>query len=69
MRVFISAVVIALFSFPAYALPGFDDIKASYKRSDALLLDRHGVVIHELRIDAKDRRLEWAGIRKSRRLS
>ncbi len=61
MRIFIIAVVIVLLSFPAYALPGFDDIKASYKRSDALLLDRHGAVIHELRIDAKGRRLEWVG--------
>ena len=28
----------------AYALPSFEDVKKSYKKSDAVLLDRHGAV-------------------------
>ena len=63
MRIVFIAVAIVLLSFPAHALPGFDDIRASYLKSDAVLLDRHGAVIHELRIDAKGRRLDWAGIK------
>jgi len=46
-----------------YALPTFEDVKKSYKKSDAVLLDRHGVVIHELRVDAKGRRLDWKALK------
>jgi penicillin-binding protein 1C len=38
----------------------YDEVKASYKKSDAVLLDRHGVVINDLRVDSKGRRLDWA---------
>ncbi|MBI5849206.1 MAG: penicillin-binding protein 1C [Nitrospirae bacterium] len=48
----------------AYALPSFEDVKKSYKKSDAVLLDRHGVVIHELRVDAKGRRLQWTALKE-----
>ncbi|HYA31548.1 MAG TPA: penicillin-binding protein 1C, partial [Thermodesulfovibrionales bacterium] len=47
----------------ADAMPSFPEVKDSYRKSDALLLDRHGKVIHELRVDPKGRRLEWTGIR------
>ena len=43
----------------AHAMPSFQEIKDSYKKSDAVLLDRHGDVIHELRVDPKGRRLDW----------
>ena len=49
----------------AHALPSFEDVKKSYKKSDAVLLDRHGKVIHELRVDAKGRRLEWTSLKDS----
>ncbi len=42
--------------------PSFEKVKASYKKSEALLLDRHGRVIHEMRIDTKGRRLEWVDL-------
>ncbi len=38
----------------------FQALKASYRTSDAVLLDRRGEVIHTLRIDDSGRRLEWA---------
>ncbi|MBI4684261.1 MAG: penicillin-binding protein 1C [Nitrospirae bacterium] len=38
-------------------------MKDSYKKSDAVLLDRHGKVIHELRVDLKGRRLDWVKIK------
>lgn len=54
--------IIMLLPITANALPSFQDVKDSYKKSDALLLDRHGEVIHELRIDNKNRRLDWVSL-------
>ena len=42
----------------------FKSVKNGYKKSDALLLDRHGQVIHELRVDRHGRRLEWADLKE-----
>ena len=41
------------------ALSSFPQVKSSHRRSDALILDRRGEVIHELRIDSSGRRLDW----------
>jgi penicillin-binding protein 1C len=41
----------------------FSDVKNSRTRSEALLLDRNGEVIHEMRIDDHGRRLEWIVLR------
>lgn len=41
------------------AIPTFDQVKAGWQPSDAVLLDRHGEVVHEMRIDLKGRRLQW----------
>lgn len=48
---------------PAHALPSFQEVKDSYKKSEAVLLDRHGKAIHELRVDSKGRRLDWVNLR------
>jgi penicillin-binding protein 1C len=42
-----------------FALPSHQEVRASYSVSDAVLLDRHGEVIHELRVDPHGRRLQW----------
>ncbi|QWR76130.1 penicillin-binding protein 1C [Candidatus Magnetomonas plexicatena] len=42
--------------------PEFKDIKKSYKKSDVLLLDRHGLPIEEIRTDQKGRRLNWTAV-------
>lgn len=47
----------------AGAPPSFREVRAAHARSDAVLLDRHGAVLHELRIDAKGRRLEWTPLK------
>ncbi len=52
-----------LFTTYAYTMPTFNDVKNSYKKSDAVLLDRHGKIIHELRVDEKGRRLEWISLK------
>ena len=43
--------------------PPFETVKNAYKKTDALLLDRRGQVIQELRIDAQGRRLEWVSLK------
>jgi penicillin-binding protein 1C len=43
-------------------LPSFTKVKESRSTSEALLLDRHGEVIHEVRIDPWGRRLEWKAL-------
>ncbi|MBF0519892.1 MAG: penicillin-binding protein 1C [Nitrospirae bacterium] len=42
--------------------PEFKNIKKSYKKSDALLLDRHGTPIDEIRTDKRGRRLNWTPV-------
>lgn len=41
------------------ALPSFAAVKEKRTISEAFLLDRHGEVIHELRVDPTGRRLDW----------
>lgn len=40
-------------------LPSYQEVRARWQPSEAQLLDRHGLVIHELRVDPAGRRLEW----------
>jgi len=40
-------------------VPSFVSVRSTYQPSDVQLLDRHGAVIHELRVDARRRRLAW----------
>jgi len=44
------------------ALPPFGEVRAAHRLSDAVLIDRHGSVIHELRVDPTGRRLEWVAL-------
>ncbi len=57
-------VVFVYWSLPAVFLPGFEQVKAGHTRSEALLLDRHGEVLHELRIDEHGRRLDWVRLQE-----
>jgi penicillin-binding protein 1C len=68
MKIKISLSVFALCSllsalcvFPpsASALASYPEVRKAYVKSDSLLLDRRGEVIHELRTDPKGRRLDW----------
>ena len=40
-------------------LPSFEQVRAQHASSDAVLLDRHGALLHERRIDPHGRRLAW----------
>jgi penicillin-binding protein 1C len=59
-----TAVVLTLVLFASilsssFITPPFEQVYESYRRSDAVLLDRHREVIHELRVSQKGRRLDW----------
>ena len=43
----------------AHAMPAYAQVKSGYRPSEALLLDRNGTVLHEMRIDPTVRRLSW----------
>ena len=43
----------------AGALPSYDEVRAGWVSTEGVLLDRHGEVIHELRVDMHGRRLDW----------
>lgn len=44
---------------PAWALPDFAEVRATYRSSEATLLARDGRPLHRLRLDPLVRRLEW----------
>ncbi|WP_432720645.1 penicillin-binding protein 1C [Jeongeupia wiesaeckerbachi] len=56
------AVALALAISPAWALPDFAAVRADWRSSDAVLVDRHGVEIQRVRVDMRQRRGEWASL-------
>ena len=58
----LSACAVLFFAFrqPVPNIPPFDKVRLAYEKSDAVLLDRHGVAIHELRTDFDSRKLDWS---------
>ncbi|MEW6079091.1 MAG: penicillin-binding protein 1C [Thermodesulfobacteriota bacterium] len=44
------------------APPGFDHVRETFAGSYAVLLDRHGQPVHELRTDLSRRALDWTGL-------
>lgn len=46
----------------AFALPSFVEVRATHVKSDSLLLDRNGEILHELRIDKNKRKLDWTAL-------
>jgi penicillin-binding protein 1C len=56
------AVACASSNSPRSAIPipqSLAAVRAAYQPSDIALLDRHGAVIHEVRVDSQRRRLAW----------
>ena len=45
--------------------PSFDAVKARHARSDAVLLDRRGEPLHQLRVDKKRRSLDWTPLEET----
>jgi penicillin-binding protein 1C len=44
------------------ALPSFAEVRASFRPSNMRLLDRHGEILHERRLDLHGRRLAWTSL-------
>jgi len=55
-------VIYLLWAGNAYALPSFAEVRAQHVKSDSVLLDRHGTILHELRTDKQGRRLDWTAL-------
>ena len=61
--VLLSLAAVVLFTGEGVPPPAFEKVKEDFRISDAVLLDRYGQVIHELRIDPQGRRLDWTGLK------
>jgi len=46
----------------AWGLPSFQEVKSSWRPSEAYLMDRDGKPLHELRLDFTVRRLPWVSL-------
>ena len=57
-----AALALCCASFAAHALPAYADVRAAYRPSDLLLLDRHGAPLQQVRVDATARRLPWVAL-------
>jgi len=47
---------------PEPSPPPFESVRAAHRPSDASLLDRHGELLHEIRVDDRTRRLAWTSL-------
>ncbi|MFZ6772489.1 penicillin-binding protein 1C [Undibacterium sp. SXout7W] len=43
----------------ASALSSFQEVRAAYQSSEAILTDRHGVILQQMRVNPRERRLSW----------
>ncbi len=55
--------VLALFGPAAWALPTFDEVRADFRPSDAVLLSREGEAIQRVRLDGSVRRGQWVELK------
>ncbi|MFZ6686497.1 penicillin-binding protein 1C [Undibacterium sp. SXout11W] len=53
---------LVLITEPAHAVTSFIEVKQQFATSDAVLLDRHGAIIDQLRVDLKERKLPWVNL-------
>jgi penicillin-binding protein 1C len=57
-----AALLLALASAAAHAVPTFEEVRSGFESSDALLLDRDGQLLHRLRTDPLVRRGQWVAL-------
>ncbi|CAM8665762.1 PbpC Membrane carboxypeptidase/penicillin-binding protein PbpC [Comamonadaceae bacterium] len=62
LRLTFATLLIASCAHSASAKTTFEQVKAGYKPSDTLLLDRQGEVLHRLRTDTSVRRGQWVAL-------
>src|SRR3954452_239272 len=54
--------IYALPTLAAAEVPSFDSVKNHWTSTEGALLDRHGELIHELRVIERGRRLAWTSL-------
>jgi penicillin-binding protein 1C len=59
-----AALVVLLASSALAAPPDLHAVRAGFRSSESVLLDRHGEALHELRTDPTRRRLEWVALER-----
>lgn len=62
LLIMVGAATLAAAHAAAQKLPSIEQVRSAYVPSEAVLLDRNGVPISELRRDAKARRLAWVAL-------
>jgi penicillin-binding protein 1C len=63
MTIRLSALLILLLGpSTAQAVPSFEEVKAAYRSTDAVLVDRHGDLLAQRRISPHGRRLPWVAL-------
>ena len=58
----VASVASVVYASPANALPSFDEVRASWRSSDWVLLARNGEPLQRTRIDATERRGDWVAL-------
>ncbi len=53
------ALILLLLGLPSESVPTFAQVRDAYQPSEKALVDRHGVLLHEVRVDMHVRRLSW----------
>jgi penicillin-binding protein 1C len=61
--IFLAAIIFLLRLEVVKNPSSFEKVKETYKKSDALLLDRNGRILYEMRVDKKGRRLAWTELK------
>ena len=56
------AMLLLCAAWHAQAAPTYAEVRSAFRPSDALLLDRHGAPLQQVRIDASARRLSWVSL-------
>jgi penicillin-binding protein 1C len=59
----VALILAADYHFNMPQIPDFEKVRASCQASEARLYDRNGELIHEMRINDKERRLDWVEAR------
>ncbi|MGR2681660.1 penicillin-binding protein 1C [Chromobacterium haemolyticum] len=58
----LAALAFSAAAAPALAQPSFQQVKAEWRPSDVVVLDRNGQPMQRLRVDKQGRRLDWVGL-------
>jgi len=62
LRTLAALLLIAGYDHSALGMPSFNEVKADFRPSDTLILDRHGEILQRQRTDASVRRGQWVAL-------